>query len=141
MYVYIYMLFRSQYAECAARTERASPPGVRGTGTVRAATELHLSGHVRQLASPMGATLPLSAFPELESIRREWDRDGVPTDGKDFLDRNNETKLDELERSLRNANMMTRWREAHPDLANTEQDCVRESITAIRRLWEKVWIV
>jgi trans-aconitate 3-methyltransferase len=79
-----------------------------------------------------------SAFPESDFVRQEWDRDGILSNGKEFfLDgedgSESETPLDSLEASLGTASMVTRWREAHPDLAGTEKDCVKEMTAEIRK--------
>lgn len=81
------------------------------------------------------------AFPESDFVRHEWDRDGVLSNGQDFFladgapngDESGATTLDDLEDRLGTASMVTRWREAHPDLAGTERDCVKEMGAEIRR--------
>lgn len=78
------------------------------------------------------------AFPESDFVRLEWDRDGILSDGDDFFLASNsenkgETTLNDLEGSLGTASMVTRWREANPELAGTERDCVSEMCAEIRK--------
>jgi trans-aconitate 3-methyltransferase len=86
------------------------------------------------LPLPWTVVPPVPEFPESGFVRREWDRDGVLTDGKDFLGGGQQQTLDELERSLGTASMVTRWRDAYPELAYTERDCVRQTMAKIRQL-------
>lgn len=71
-------------------------------------------------------------FPASEFQRLEWDRDGILTDGDQFFNFSNEKTLDELEKGLSTASMVTRWREAHLDLAETENDCVKQTMAKVR---------
>ncbi|OKL60834.1 hypothetical protein UA08_03753 [Talaromyces atroroseus] len=78
-----------------------------------------------------------SAFPESDFVRQEWDRNGILSNGQEFFladkdDSKGETTLDSLEASLGTASMVTRWREAHTDLAGTDKDCVKEMADEIR---------
>jgi hypothetical protein len=74
-------------------------------------------------------------FPESGFTRREWDRDGVLTDPVDFFGGSRVEDLAALERGLGTASTVTRWRAAHPDIANTDEDCV---IKTMRRIRESV---
>lgn len=74
----------------------------------------------------------VSAFPRADFVRIEWDRDGILTNEKDFLAGDKETTLQGLEKSLGTASMVTRWREANPDLANTDKDCVKVAMRQVR---------
>jgi len=88
--------------------------------------------------TPNDGEIIASAFPESDFERHEWDRDGILSEGKEFFlhseeENGGETTLDELERKLGTASMVTRWRQAHPDLVGTEKDCVKEMVAEIRR--------
>lgn len=87
----------------------------------------------RNLPMPWSLTPPLPAFRKDEMVRREWDVDGVLSDGHDFFGGSTETSLDELERGLGTSSMVTRWREAHADQAGTEDDCVRRMMRDVRQ--------
>jgi hypothetical protein len=77
---------------------------------------------------------PVPAFPQSAFVRHEWDRNGVLTDGKEFFGGSDEVALQKLEKQLGTASMMTRWREANPQLAGTDEDCVVKTIKRIREL-------
>ena len=55
------------------------------------------------------------------------------TDGKDFFAGKKDTSIQELEKGLGTASMVTRWREANPDLANTDKDCVKVAMDEVRK--------
>ncbi|KAJ5808015.1 hypothetical protein N7474_009284 [Penicillium riverlandense] len=71
-------------------------------------------------------------FPIAEFRRMEWDRDGILTDEKQFFNFSQDKTLNDLETSLGTASMVTRWREAHPELVGTKKDCVRQMIAQVR---------
>lgn len=74
-----------------------------------------------------------SAFPKSKFVRMEWDRDGVLTDGVDFFGGTDEVSLSELADGLSTASMVTRWREAHADLAGTDKDCVIQAMREVKK--------
>ena len=74
-----------------------------------------------------------NSFPKSKFVRMEWDRDGVLTDGVNFFGGSDEVSLGELADGLSTASMVTRWREAHADLAGTEQDCVAQAMREVKR--------
>jgi hypothetical protein len=85
------------------------------------------------LLLPWNVDTPVSAFPESEFVRCEWDRNGVPREGNSFFVGKQST-LDDLEKSLSTASMVTRWRAANPLLDGTEDDCVKARMTEIRKI-------
>ncbi|KAL1983787.1 hypothetical protein VTN96DRAFT_9873 [Rasamsonia emersonii] len=84
------------------------------------------------LPLPWNVDPPVPAFPESEFVRHEWNRDGVLTDGEDFFCGSREVSLEVLERVLGTGSMVTRWRDAHPELAHTDEDCVVKTIRRVR---------
>ncbi|KAJ5113057.1 S-adenosyl-L-methionine-dependent methyltransferase [Penicillium angulare] len=74
-----------------------------------------------------------NVFPESQFVRMEWDRDGILTDGENFFEGSDETTVNKLSASLQTASMVTRWREAHPDLVGTEEDCVAKAMAEVRQ--------
>lgn len=77
-------------------------------------------------------------FPESDFVRLEWDRNGTLSDGSDFFlssnsEKKGETTLNDLAGGLGTASMVTRWREANPELVGTDRDCVKEMCAEIRR--------
>ena len=93
------------------------------------------------LMLPWEADPAQKEFPREMFRRYDWDRNGVLSDGQDFLGASSEVPLDYLDRLMGTASAVTRWREAHPDLANTDRDCVVEHVRQLRsvlqdkRLW------
>ena len=84
------------------------------------------------LPLPWDVTPPVTAFSPSCFVRQEWDRDGILSNGKEFFGQSQEGSLDELERGLSTASMVTRWRNANPELAETEKDCVRTTMKELR---------
>ena len=88
-----------------------------------------------RLAKDMYENLPLpwelrprnEGFSPKDFVRITWDRDGVLNQGTEFVDGNDEVTLEDLERQLGTASMVTRWRSANPDLTG-EDDCVAVTI-------------
>ncbi|MCJ1400329.1 hypothetical protein MMC11_003534 [Xylographa trunciseda] len=84
------------------------------------------------LPLPWSCEPPVTAFPPSWFVRKTWDRDGVLSDGEDFFGGSEEISVDDLERQLGTASMVTRWRAAHSELVGTERDCVKECVERIR---------
>ncbi|XRM46698.1 hypothetical protein ABZX51_009727 [Aspergillus tubingensis] len=91
------------------------------------------------LVLPWHLNPPVTAFPMSECRRLEWDRNGILSDGKDFLVRSKETSLQGLWNSLGTASMVTRWRAAHPEKAGTEMDCVSVTLAEIKKALGNSW--
>ncbi|KAF8217691.1 S-adenosyl-L-methionine-dependent methyltransferase, partial [Mycena galopus ATCC 62051] len=100
-----------------------------------------------QLSRTLYRTLPLpwtpsspsapsasDSFNQSSFLRQEWDVDGVLSDGKEFFGGTSESTLASLTAGLGTASMVTRWREAHPELVGTERDCVAEMARALREV-------
>ncbi|KAJ5802391.1 S-adenosyl-L-methionine-dependent methyltransferase [Penicillium pulvis] len=81
----------------------------------------------------IGDDIVEKAFPKAAFVRMEWDRDGVLTDGKNFFNGSDETTVKGISDSLQTASMVTRWREAHPDLVDTDLDCVTVAMAEVRK--------
>jgi hypothetical protein len=91
-------------------------------------------GLYKDLVLPWDVKSPVSAFANSDFVRQEWDRDGILTNGEDFFLGSRESTLEDLEKTLGTACMVTRWREAHPELVGTPEDCVRSTMNEIRRV-------
>ncbi len=91
-----------------------------------------------RLSRTLYAELPLpwdaqvAGFDESSFLRREWDVDGILSNGQDFFGGTDERTLASLEKALGTASMVTRWNEAHPELAHTEQNCVAVAMKQVR---------
>jgi hypothetical protein len=84
------------------------------------------------LALPWTIPTPVANFSEREFVKHEYDREGVLSNGISFFGGGTESSLDDVEKGLGTASMVTRWREANPDLAGTDKDVVRQFITEMR---------
>lgn len=85
------------------------------------------------LVLPWQVSPPIAAFPESGLKRVEWHRDGEVDDDKEFLG-GHEVTLDRIGAGLTTSSLVTRWREAHPELAGTDQDCVAQTLAALKQL-------
>lgn len=56
--------------------------------------------------------------------RLEWDRYGKLSDPVHFFLGDEVVTIERMQKILGTSSMVTRWREAHPQLAETEQDVV-----------------
>lgn len=78
------------------------------------------------LPLPWAVTPAVPEFPQELFVRREWDRDGVLSNGKTFFGGGRATTVKRAMEMLSTASMVTRWREAHPELVGTKQDVVEQ---------------
>jgi hypothetical protein len=88
-------------------------------------------GMYEDLVMPWQVDPPVTSFSESTFQRVEWNRDGEVKPGESFLI-GSEVTLDKLGEQLGTASMVTRWREAHPELVGTASDCVAQTISALR---------
>ena len=66
------------------------------------------------------------SFDQSKFVRMAWNRDGALEPGaSDFFAGSHTQTLENLAEGLGTASMVTRWREGNPELAMTEEDCVR----------------
>lgn len=81
------------------------------------------------------------AFDRKSFVRHDWNKDGevrpdepffnaTAEDGQGF----EEQSLDELEKGLDTASMVTRWRQANQNLVGTDEDCVKKTIKALKEI-------
>lgn len=76
------------------------------------------------LLLPWSCNPPVDGFLESGFTRLEWDRDGKLSDPVHFFLGDEVVTIERLQKILGTSSMVTRWREAHPQLAGTEQDVV-----------------
>ncbi|TDZ66054.1 Trans-aconitate 3-methyltransferase [Colletotrichum trifolii] len=67
---------------------------------------------------------PIAAFDESTFFRKDWNKDGYVGEGEDFFLGQNIWDMESIEKIMGTVSPVTRWREAHPDLAGTERDVV-----------------
>ena len=80
----------------------------------------------RTLPLPWTISPPVEEFPEAKFLRKEWNAEGKLEPGEDdFTMGSMRVSLDQWEKMFSTASMVTRWREDHPDLLNTDQDCLK----------------
>ncbi|TVY41651.1 putative methyltransferase [Lachnellula occidentalis] len=84
------------------------------------------------LPLPWTVSPPVPSFSKSDYVKQDYDRDGILSNGKTFFSGGKVMKLAEVEQGLATASMVTRWREAHPDLVGTEQDCVKVFVKDLR---------
>lgn len=85
------------------------------------------------LTLPWKLESPHPDFEESAYCRREWDRNGILTDGEDFFGGSLKISLDLLEKGYDTASTVTRWRAANPELAYGPDDCVRKTIAQLHK--------
>lgn len=76
------------------------------------------------LLLPWSCNPPVDGFLESGFTRLEWDRDGKLSDPVHFFLGDEVVTIERMQKILGTSSMVTRWREAHPQLAGTEQDVV-----------------
>ena len=89
---------------------------------------LHIAkGLYDDLVLPWKMTPPPEEFVEADYVRHEWNRDGVVAPGEHYF--NTEppytTSLETLESTLETADSTQNWRDDNPELAGTDEDCVK----------------
>ncbi|TVY21340.1 hypothetical protein LARI1_G001342 [Lachnellula arida] len=90
-------------------------------------------GMYDNLPLPWTVSPPVPSFSKSDYVKHDYDRDGILSNGKTFFSGGKVTrKLADIEQTLATASMVTRWREAHPDLVGTEQDCVKVFVKDLR---------
>jgi SAM-dependent methyltransferase len=71
-------------------------------------------------------------FPEAEFVRKEWNVGGEVEEGGQFLRGNQRLTLKQFVAGFGTASMVTRWREAHPDLVGTDEDVISVTVRELR---------
>ncbi|KAH9218970.1 S-adenosyl-L-methionine-dependent methyltransferase [Leptodontidium sp. 2 PMI_412] len=74
------------------------------------------------LPLPWDVSPPVTAFPQSEYIKHEYDRDGVLSNGVSFFNGSKIYTLADIENGGGTASMVTRWRAANPELVGTDKD-------------------
>jgi hypothetical protein len=86
-----------------------------------------------ELELPWMADPTQTAFPKDKYQRFDWDRGGLSS-GREFFGGSMEYSLEVVKQVLGTVSAVTRWREAHPEQAGTEQDCVSVMIKQMGQL-------
>ena len=72
-------------------------------------------------------------FPQEGFVRREWNVGGKVEPGENFFVGNEVVSLEDFARGVSTASMVTRWREAHPELVGTEEDVIAVTVKELRQ--------
>ena len=86
------------------------------------------------LLLPWDINPPVEGFSKSGFTRLDWDRDGHLSDGEHFFLGDKRSTLDNIGKSLGTTSMVTRWREAHPQLARTDEDVIVKMNKELREI-------
>ena len=84
------------------------------------------------LTLPWHVTPPTEGFSPAGFTRLVWDRDGQISVGDHFFLGDQHVTLTQLQKQLGTTSIVTRWRDAHPHLVNTDEDIVAKMIKQAR---------
>jgi hypothetical protein len=91
-------------------------------------------GLYHDLKMPWELNSPCPEF-RREGYRRQiWNEDGQPSEDGSFLCGERWYSFEEFEKSIATISAATRWREAHPDIANTDKDAIKVAFQKIKDL-------
>lgn len=88
----------------------------------------------------MNLALPWTIDPPIEGFSRDgftkydWDVDGKLSNGEHFFLGDYTATVADLEGRLGTASMVTRWREAHPELVGTDEDAIVKTVREFREI-------
>jgi ubiquinone/menaquinone biosynthesis C-methylase UbiE len=103
-------------------------------GPFQRAGNWSLMGLYHDLRMPWELGEVCEAFGEEGYRRQVWNEDGRPGEDGTFFCGEKVRTLEEVERGIATISAVTRWREAHPGIADTEEDCVRAAFARIREM-------
>lgn len=86
------------------------------------------------LTMPWELTSSCDAFPKSSYSRQVWNDHGRPGSDGAYICEERSMTLDEAEKAIGTISPVTRWREAHPELAGTDRDCVRAAFIRIKEI-------
>jgi hypothetical protein len=89
-------------------------------------------GLYRELGMPCEGGVPDGGFPEAEFVRKEWNVGGEVEVGERFFVGHEVVSLENYAKVCATWSMVTRWREARPDLVGTEDDVVSLTVRELQ---------
>ena len=101
-------------------------------GPYQKAGNWNLMGLYKDFQMPWSLSVPCSSLPESTYRRQIWNEGGVAGDDGSYVCGERSMTLEETEQAIATISSVTRWREAHPQLANTNRDCVKAAFAKIR---------
>ncbi|KAK3058797.1 hypothetical protein LTR09_000362 [Extremus antarcticus] len=93
-----------------------------------------LMGLYEDLQMPWSLANACDSFAEKSYSRQIWTQHGLPEADGSYVCGVRLLTLDETEKSIATISAVTRWREAHLELANTGNDCVTAAFTKIKNI-------
>lgn len=84
------------------------------------------------LGMPWDDASTAALFDREAFLRKEWDNESLLSDGETASNITYQATLTTIEKFTGTVSAVTRWREAHPDLAGTDQDCVKAVMAELR---------
>jgi len=97
------------------------------------------NGLYRELGMPWEGGLPDGGFPEAEFVRKEWNVGGEVEVGERFFVGHEVVSLEDFAKVCATSSMVTRWREAHPDLVGTKSDVVSLTVRELQEALGQEW--
>lgn len=94
----------------------------------------NLMGLYNDFLMPWGISPPCGAFPVSTYLRQVWNDNGVAGEDGSYVCGERAMTLEETENAIATISAVTRWREAHPQIAHTAEDCVVAAFTKIRQI-------
>lgn len=82
-------------------------------------------GLLVDLVMPWTLAVPVPEFDKAVTLRKEWGTGPDSEPLNEFFKLNKPLNLDLIEKTMGTASPVTKWREAHPDAAGTDQDPVK----------------
>jgi trans-aconitate 3-methyltransferase len=98
----------------------------------------HMPGNKLCMTNYEGLQLPwmlpqkVSGFDQDAFVRHVWNAEGKPDPDGSYMSGEEVKPIEDLENGLGTASSVTRWRQANPNLAHTEKDCVVEAMAEMR---------
>lgn len=97
-----------------------------------------LMGLYERLRMPWELERRCEAFPQSSCERQVWNAQGKPNVDGEYMCGVRTMKLDDGAKGIATISAVTRWRDAHPELANTESDCVTQAFSRIRKILKEL---
>lgn len=90
------------------------------------------------LPLPWGIETPIKGFDKESLVRKEWNKNREYIEGEGDLGLGAAVSVEELEALMGTNSSVTRWREANPDKARTEEDLLRDMGRRVKSLLAEV---
>lgn len=88
----------------------------------------------RSLVMPWDGLEPVASLPKSLYVRRDFDVDGVPSNGKEYFGGSINLTFEQAKKRLGTGSPIVRWREAHPDLVGTKDDILNKFVEQLKEV-------